>query len=118
MVRHAAMVNGLTALALTKLDVLSGMKTVRIAVAYEGMDDVPAGAAAMARVVPVYEEMPGWDEDLSACRTFSELPAACRAYVERLEELTGVPVVMLGVGPGRDALILRGGWFDNVGGGR
>jgi adenylosuccinate synthase len=118
MVRHAAMVNGLTALALTKLDVLSGMKTVRIAVAYEGMDDVPAGAAAMARVVPVYEEMPGWDEDLSACRTFSELPAACRAYVERLEELTGVPVVMLGVGPGRDALILRGGWFDSVGGGR
>ncbi len=108
MVRHAAMVNGLTALALTKLDVLSGLDAIRIGVGYVGTDDVPAGAAALAQVEPVYEEMPGWDEDLSACRTWAELPAACRAYVERLEELTGVPVVFLGVGPGRDALIERG----------
>jgi adenylosuccinate synthase len=110
MVRHAAMVNGLTALALTKLDVLTGMGPIRVAVAYEGGEDVPAGAAAMARVVPVYEELPGWDEDLSHCRTWEELPASCRAYVERIEQWTGVPVGMLGVGPGRDALILRGRW--------
>lgn len=110
MVRHAAMVNGLTALALTKLDVLTGMGPIRVAVAYEGGEDVPAGAAAMARVVPVYEELPGWDEDLSQCRTWEDLPATCRAYVERIEQWTGVPVGMLGVGPGRDALILRGAW--------
>lgn len=109
MVKHAAMVNGLTALALTKLDVLSGMGPIRVAVAYEGTEDVPAGAAAMARVVPRYEELPGWDEDLSQCRTWDELPAACRHYVERVEAWTGVPVVMLGVGPGRDALIVRDG---------
>ena len=109
MVKHAAMVNGLTALALTKLDVLSGMGPIRVAVAYEGTEDVPAGAAAMARVVPRYEELPGWDEDLSPCRTWDELPAACRHYVERVEAWTGVPVVMLGVGPGRDALIVRDG---------
>ncbi len=110
MVRHAAMVNGLTAVALTKLDVLSGMGPVKVAVGYVGMDDVPAGAAELARVEPIYEELPGWDEDLSACRTWESLPAACRAYVERLEELTGVPFVLLGVGPGRDALIERGAW--------
>jgi len=110
MVRHAAMVNGLTAIALTKLDVLSGMGPLRIAVGYAGMDDVPAGAAELARAEPLYEEIAGWDEDLSACRTWESLPAACRAYVERVEELTGVPVVLLGVGPGRDALIERGAW--------
>ena len=110
MVRHAAMVNGLTAIALTKLDVLSGMGPLRIAVGYAGMDDVPAGAAELARAEPVYEEIAGWDEDLSGCRTWESLPAACRAYVQRVEELTGVPVVLLGVGPGRDALIERGAW--------
>ncbi len=109
MVRHAAMVNGLTALALTKLDVLTGMGPLKVAVEYVGSEDVPAGAAALARVQPRYEEVPGWDEDLSQCRTWESLPAACRAYVERIEQWTGVPVVMLGVGPGRDALIVRGG---------
>jgi adenylosuccinate synthase len=110
MVRHAGMVNGLTAIALTKLDVLSGMGPLQIAVGYAGMDDVPAGAAELARAEPVYEEIAGWDEDLSGCRTWESLPAACRAYVQRVEELTGVPVVLLGVGPGRDALIERGAW--------
>jgi adenylosuccinate synthase len=109
MVRHAAMVNGLTALALTKLDVLTGMGPIRVAVGYRDTEDVPAGAAALARVEPVYEELEGWDEDLSACRKWDDLPAACRAYVERVEAWTGVPVVLLGVGPGRDALISRGG---------
>jgi adenylosuccinate synthase len=109
MVRHSAMVNGLTALALTKLDVLSGMGPVKLAVGYVGLEDVPAGAAAMERVEPRYEELQGWDEDLGSCREFADLPAACRAYVERIEALTGVPVVLVGVGPGRDALIERGG---------
>lgn len=112
MVRHAAMVNGMTRLALTKLDVLSGMGPIQVCVAYEGLDDVPAGAEALARVKPVYEELPGWDEDLSACRRWDDLPANCRAYVERLEALVGVPVALLGVGPGRDAIIERAGLFS------
>ena len=107
LLRHAAMVNGLTGLALTKLDVLTGMPTLKVAVSYAGHDEVPAGAAAMARVEAEYEDLPGWTEDLSACRAFEELPVACRDYVAFIEEAVGVPVVQLGVGPGRDALIAR-----------
>jgi adenylosuccinate synthase len=107
MVRHAVMVNGLTRLALTKLDVLSGLGPIRIAVRYPGHEDVPAGADALSRVTPEYEEMPGWDEDLSGYRRWEELPRACRDYVSRIEALVGVPVVLLGVGPGRDAVIAR-----------
>ncbi|MFZ5476846.1 MAG: adenylosuccinate synthase [Myxococcota bacterium] len=107
LVRHAAMVNGLTRLALTKLDVLSGMGPLRIAVAYEGLEDVPAGAEALGRVVPVYEEVEGWDGDIAGCRRWADLPAAARAYVERIEALVGVPVTLLGVGAGRDAVIQR-----------
>lgn len=107
LLRHAVMVNGLTQLALTKLDVLTGMGPVSLAVGYVGMDDVPAGAEALGAVQPVYEQCTGWEEDLSACRRFEDLPATCRAYVERVEQLVGVPITMLGVGPGREALILR-----------
>ncbi len=107
LVRHAVMVNGLTRLALTKLDVLSGLDTLRIAVAYEGHDEVPTGAAALASVVPIYEDLPGWADDLSLCRRWEDLPAACRAYVERIEALVGVPIALLGVGPGREAVIVR-----------
>jgi adenylosuccinate synthase len=107
MVRHAVMVNGLTRLALTKLDVLSGMGPLRICTAYVGLDGVPGGADQLARVEPIYEEVPGWDADLSACRRWEDLPEACRAYVTRIEDLTGVPVALLGVGPGRDAVIVR-----------
>jgi adenylosuccinate synthase len=57
--------------------------------------------------VPVYEELPGWFEDISACRTFAELPAAARDYVRRVEELTGAPVSAIGVGPGRDETVTR-----------
>lgn len=108
LLRHAVMVNGITELALTKLDVLSGMGPLTVGVAYEGLEDVPAGAAALEGVRPVYETMPGWDKDLSGCTRWEELPAACRAYVERIEALVGAPVTMLGVGAGREALILRG----------
>jgi adenylosuccinate synthase len=107
LVRHAAMVNGLTRLAMTKLDVLSGMGPLRIAVAYEGHEDVPAGADALSKVKPVYEEMPGWDGDIAHCRAWGELPAEARAYVERIEALVGVPVTLVGVGAGRDAVISR-----------
>lgn len=116
MLRHAVMVNGLTEIALTKVDVLSGSGPLAICTGYqdaagEALDEVPAGADALARVFPVYETLAGWEEDLSQARTWEELPTACRAYIARVEALAGVPVTAIGVGPGREDLIVRGGVF-------
>ena len=116
MLRHAVMVNGLTEIALTKLDVLSGAGPLALCTGYrdgagQSLDEVPAGADALAQVVPVYETLAGWDEDLSQARTWEQLPAACRAYIARVEDLAGVPVTAIGVGPGREDLIVRGGVF-------
>jgi len=108
LVRHAGMLNGLTRLALTKLDVLTGMKEIPICVRYEGVSGVPADLS-LAR--PVYESMPGWEEDIGACESFGELPEACRAYVRRVEALVGVPVEVISVGPGRKQTIAVGDLF-------
>jgi adenylosuccinate synthase len=109
--RYAVRVNGITDYFLTKLDVLSGLETVPICVGYEvdgkRVDDMPMTQTDVHHALPVYEELPGWFEDLSACRTFDDLPANARAYVERIEELTGAPVSAIGVGPGRDQTITR-----------
>jgi len=104
--RYAARVNGITDFFLTKLDVLSGMDTVPICVAYDvdGVrhDDMPMTQTAFHHARPVYERLPGWWEDISACRRFEDLPANAQAYVRRLEELAGARMSVLGVGPGRD----------------
>jgi adenylosuccinate synthase len=109
--RYAARVNGITDFFLTKLDVLSGLETVPVCVAYEvdgrRVDEMPMTQTDVHHALPVYEELPGWFEDISACRSFDELPANARAYVERLEELIGAPVSAIGVGPGRDETITR-----------
>jgi adenylosuccinate synthase len=109
--RYAARVNGITDFFLTKLDVLSGLENVPICVAYEvdgkRVEDMPMTQTDVHHAVPVYEEMPGWFEDLSAFRSFDELPANAQAYVHRIEELTGAPVSAIGVGPGRDQTITR-----------
>ena len=109
--RYAARVNGITDFFLTKLDVLSGLDRVPICVGYEiggrRVDDMPMTQSDLHHAVPVYEEMPGWFEDLSPFRSFDELPAAARAYVERIEELTGAPVSAIGVGPGRNETVTR-----------
>jgi adenylosuccinate synthase len=109
--RYAARVNGITDFFLTKLDVLSGLETVPVCVAYEvdgrRVDEMPMTQTDVHHAVPVYEELPGWFEDISACRTFEELPANAQAYVQRIEELTGAPVSAIGVGPGRDETIAR-----------
>lgn len=107
LVKHGVRLNGTTHLALTKLDVLSGLETLQIAVRYETRDTPPAGAEALAAVRPVYETLPGWTEDISACRTWDSLPDTCRAYVQRIEALVGVPVGLVSVGPGRDEIIVR-----------
>ena len=109
--RYAARVNGLTDICLTKLDVLSGYDTVPVCVAYEvdgaRTEDMPLDQASFARAVPVYEELPGWSEDISGCRSFDELPKAARAYVDRLAEASRCRVQSIGVGPGREATIVR-----------
>ncbi len=112
-VRYAARVNGLDELAVTKLDVLSGLKTVRVAVAYARgetrADYFPAefGAQALAQWEPIYEELPGWQEDISDVRRREDLPDAARQYVTRVEEWAGVPVTFIGVGPHREQAIVQ-----------
>ena len=109
--RYATRVNGFTDLFLTKLDVLSSLEKVPICVAYEvdgfRAEDMPMTQTDFHHAVPVLEEMPGWFEDISGCRTFEELPANAQAYVRRLEELSGARVSVIGVGPGRDQTIVR-----------
>ncbi|MCT2295291.1 adenylosuccinate synthase [Brachybacterium muris] len=105
MIRYAARVNGFTDLVLTKLDVLTGIEEVPICVAYD-VDgtihhEMPMTQTEFHHAKPVYEMMPGWSEDISTCRTVEELPAAARAYVERLEELAGCRISAIGVGPDR-----------------
>ncbi|SES27688.1 adenylosuccinate synthase [Actinokineospora terrae] len=109
--RYAARVNGITDYFLTKLDVLSGLDTVPVCVGYEvdgrRVDDMPMTQTDVHHAIPVYEELPGWWEDITHCRTYEELPANARAYVERLESLSGARISAIGVGPGRDQTIVR-----------
>ncbi len=109
--RYAARVNGITDFFLTKLDVLSGLERVPVCVAYEvageRYDEMPMSQSDLHHAVPVYEELPGWWEDLSACRSFEELPAAAQRYVWRLEELSGARISAIGVGPGREQTVVR-----------
>ncbi|WP_016697262.1 adenylosuccinate synthase, partial [Actinoalloteichus spitiensis] len=104
--RYAARVNGITDFFLTKLDVLSGLRTVPVCVGYEvdgeRVDDMPMTQTGVHHAKPVYEELPGWAEDISGCRTFEDLPVNARNYVLRLEELSGARVSAIGVGPGRE----------------
>jgi len=109
--RYATRVNGITDFFLTKLDVLSGLDTVPICVGYTvggvRTDDMPMTQTDIHHAVPVYEEMPGWWEDISKARTFEDLPVNAQNYVLRIEELAGARVSCIGVGPGRDETIVR-----------
>jgi adenylosuccinate synthase len=109
--RYAARVNGLTDLVVTKLDVLSGLDRVPICVGYEidgeRVDEMPMTQTAFHHARPVYEELPGWGEDITKCRAEAELPENARRYVERIEELCGVRVSVVGVGPGREENVVR-----------
>ncbi|GAA2634248.1 adenylosuccinate synthase [Dactylosporangium fulvum] len=109
--RYATRLNGITDLVVTKLDVLSGLETVPLCVAYEvdgkRTDDMPLTQTEFHHATPIYEELPGWWEDISGAREFSELPANAQRYVERIEELAGTRVSIVGVGPGRDENVVR-----------
>nr|HID12702.1 adenylosuccinate synthase [Anaerolineae bacterium] len=110
--RYAAQVNGLDELALTKLDVLSGLDHIKVAVAYERDGErtevFPAefGLEVLAQWKPIYEELPGWAEDISGIRRREDLPPAAQEYVARIEEWVGVPVTFIGVGPEREQAIV------------
>jgi adenylosuccinate synthase len=108
--RYAARLNGITDLVVTKLDVLSGLDRVPICVAYEVdgeiVDTMPMTQTAYHHAKPVYEELDGWWEDISKCRTVEELPDNARRYIERIEQLTGARVSVVGVGPGREENVI------------
>ena len=113
-VRFSVRLAGYSSIALTKLDVLDGFERIQLCTAYRDPADgrqwttVPASTSVYERLEPVYEELPGWMADTTGCRAFDQLPAAARAYVARLQELAGVPISYISVGPERDQMIVRG----------
>lgn len=108
--RHAIRLNGMWGLALTKLDVLSGIDPLRICVGYrirgKSMAEIPPSRSLLEHARPVYEELPGWAGNLNGARRFEELPANARRYLERVRELCGVRLSMVGVGASREATIV------------
>ena len=112
-VRFSARVAGYSSIALTKIDVLDGYESIRVAVAYRDPLDgrewttAPASTSVYERLEPVYEELAGWKADTTGCRSWGELPSGARAYVERLEALAGVPISHVSVGPERGQMIVR-----------
>jgi adenylosuccinate synthase len=108
--KRAVQLNGLSGICITKLDVLDGLDTVRVAVGYkvgnERRDILPVGAEALAICEPIYEEHPGWKESTFGVKTFNGLPQAARSYLKRLEALTGAPIAIISTGPERDETIV------------
>jgi adenylosuccinate synthase len=107
--RYATRVNGLTDFFLTKLDVLTGWEQIPVCVAYEidgrRVEELPYSQTDFHHAKPVYEMLPGWSEDISKAKSFSDLPKNAQAYVKALEEMSGAPISAIGVGPGRDETI-------------
>jgi len=116
--RYAARVNGLSGLALTKLDVLSGLPELKLCTAYSlggaRTEEFPSDVEDLGQVSPVYETLAGWEERLAGARSVDQLPVAARAYVRRVEEVSGVPVVCVSVGADRGETILLSNPFDQV----
>jgi adenylosuccinate synthase len=119
-VRYAVRVNGLDALALTKLDVLDGLPELQVCTAYRcrgnTLTEMPGDVAQLAECEPVYETLPGWRAPTAGAQRFDDLPAEARRYVARLEEITGVPAAIVSTGSAREATIIRhdthaGAWF-------
>lgn len=109
LLRFAIQVNGLNELVLTKLDILSGLEKIRLCVGYRSQgkvySDLPMGPANLQDFEPVYEDLPGWQNDLRDVRAWEDLPAEARAYLLRIEELAGIPIRLVSVGPERDQVV-------------
>ncbi len=109
--RYAVRVNGITEIALTKLDVLSHFDSLRVATAYDSLDtrytEFPRQQRVLYNCQPVYDDLPGWGEDISSVTRFDDLPKEARAYIEYVEDLAGVPIRTVSVGPSRAATLTR-----------
>jgi adenylosuccinate synthase len=107
--RYASLVNGLTDFVLTKLDVLTGLEKIKVCVAYDingkRVENMPYDEEDFAVAKPIYEEFPGWDEDISEARDFADLPLNAQRYVQTLEKMSGTRISVIGVGAGRDSII-------------
>ncbi|MCA1042223.1 adenylosuccinate synthase [Bacillus infantis] len=117
-VRHARRVSGITDLSLNSIDVLTGIETLKICVAYrykgEVIEEFPASLKVLAECEPVYEELPGWTEDITGCKSLDELPANARHYLERVAQLTGIPLSIFSVGPDRSQTnVVMSPWRQN-----
>lgn len=108
--RYAVRVNGLTGVALTKLDVLDDFDTIKVCTAYtykgKTLTDLPASLEVFSECQPVYEELPGWKIDITKVTSYDQLPENAKAYVKHLEQLIGCPIVLVSVGPGRESTIV------------
>ena len=107
--RFSARVSGITSFAISRMDTLGGLGDVKVCVGYEldgkTIDNYPASLELLAKMKPVYKTMEGWDDDISGVRKFSDLPKAAQEYIRLIEDQTGVPVSMIGVGPGREECV-------------
>jgi adenylosuccinate synthase len=116
-VRHAVRMNGMTGIALTKLDVLTGFKKIPICTAYKYdgkvLREFPASSKVMQGAQPLYEDMEGWEAPLDDAREFSDLPRSAQKYVRRIEEVIGTEIILVSVGPGREQTILLKNPFEN-----
>jgi adenylosuccinate synthase len=111
--KYAARINGLTGLCITKLDVLSGVETLRVATSYTARDEAefdnfPYHQSVLHHSRANYVDLPGWDEDITGARSIEDLPEACREYLDFISDFLGVPVILIGVGPERSQVILQG----------
>jgi len=119
--RYAARINTLTHLAMTKLDVLTGLGTLRVCTSYRGPEEArftqyPYHQSVLHQAVGAYEELPGWDEDITGCRNEADLPAAVRDYLAFIADFVGVPIGIVGVGPGRDQIVWTESGRDSIAG--
>src|SRR5690606_6977912 len=109
--RYAARINGVTDFVLTKLDVLTGIESIPVCVAYEvdgvRVEEMPVSQSDFHHAKPVYELLPGWSEDITGVRSFEDLPKNAQDYVLALEAMSGSRISAIGVGPGRDAIVVR-----------
>ena len=103
--KYATMINGLTDIVITKIDVLSGLETIKICTGYEIDGKVyttsPASTESLSRAIPIYESLEGWKEDITQMKEYSELPENCKKYIKRMEEILGCQITMVSVGPDR-----------------
>jgi adenylosuccinate synthase len=114
--RYSARINGVTDFVMTKLDVLTGLEKIPVCVAYEvdgvRVEEVPASQSDFHHAVPIYEEFDGWSEDITGVRNFEDLPQKAQEYVHKIEAISGSRISAIGVGPGREAIVVRHDLID------